>query len=100
MVNFVSKAAILGVVFIGVVYQFVAKSILFDTLGIGREVNSISAYGHVRCEKIDHLGLEGCEDMWMEEKTGYLYMACSSTKSRQEWLPALVTSIPVLIVAS
>lgn len=90
MVSLASKASIVGVALVGILYQFIFKSIVFDVLGVARKVDSIKAYSHVRCEKIDKLGLEGCEDMWMHEKTGYLYMACSDTKSRQEWLPALV----------
>ncbi|TVY89001.1 Serum paraoxonase/arylesterase, partial [Lachnellula willkommii] len=89
MVSLASKASIVGVALVGILYQFIFKTIVFDILGVARKVDSIKAYSHVRCEKIDKLGLEGCEDMWMHEKTGYLYMACSDTKSRQEWLPAL-----------
>ncbi|TVY39299.1 Serum paraoxonase/arylesterase [Lachnellula occidentalis] len=89
MVSLASKAGIVGVVFIGILYQFIIKSLVFDVLGFARKIDSIKAYSNVRCEKIEKLGLEGCEDMWMHEKTGYLYMACSDTKSRLEWLPAV-----------
>ncbi|KAH8679569.1 putative serum paraoxonase/arylesterase 2 [Tricladium varicosporioides] len=89
MVNLVSKAAIVSAVVVGVLYQFVFKTLLFDVLGYGRKVWSIKDFNNVKCEKIDELGLEGCEDMWLHEKTGYLYMACSDTRSRQQWLPAI-----------
>jgi arylesterase/paraoxonase len=90
MVNLVSKVAIVGVVFIAVLYQFIFKTLLFDVLGYGRKVNSIKDYNHVQCTKIDELGLEGCEDMWLHQKTGYLYMACSDSQSHQDWFPPLV----------
>ncbi|CAG8961721.1 hypothetical protein HYFRA_00006261 [Hymenoscyphus fraxineus] len=89
MVNLASKFAIIGVVFVGILYQFLFKTLIFDVLGYGRKINSLKDYSNVRCEKIDDLGLEACEDMWLHQKTGFLYMACSSSLSRQEWLPAI-----------
>ena len=94
VLKLISKAAIVGVVFIAVLYQFVFKSIIFDALGYGRKVQSIKDFNNLQCEKIDELGLEGCEDMWLHEKTGYLYMACSDSQSRVDWLPAFVLPIP------
>lgn len=91
MVNLVSKVAIVGVVFVAVVYQFVAKTIIFDSLGYGRSLEPLAAFSNVRCEKVDELGLEGCEDMWLHESTGFLYMACSDSQSRTQWLPASVS---------
>ncbi|TVY76064.1 Serum paraoxonase/arylesterase [Lachnellula suecica] len=89
MANLLSKAAIAGVVFVGVFYQFIFKDLYYGVLGHGRKVNSIKDYNHVSCQKVDELGLEGCEDMWLHEKTGYLYLACSDSRSRVQWLPAL-----------
>ena len=90
MVNFVSKIAVFGTVFIAIAYQFLFKSIIFDTLGFGRKLSSIKEFENVQCEKVTELGLEGCEDMWLHESTGYLYMACSDSQSRTQWLPACV----------
>lgn len=59
--NLLSRLAIVGVVFLAITYQFLFKSILFDTLGYGRTVLSIKHFENVKCEKIDELGLEGCE---------------------------------------
>ncbi|RDL32038.1 uncharacterized protein BP5553_09440 [Venustampulla echinocandica] len=89
MANIASKVAIVGAVFVAVLYQFVFKTLLFDVLGYGRTVTSIKDYPHLQCEQVTELGLEGCEDMWLHEKTGFLYMACSDTRSRLEWLPAI-----------
>jgi arylesterase/paraoxonase len=90
MVNLLSKVAVVGVVFVAVLYQFIFKTLIFDVLGHGRHISSIKAFNHVKCEKVDELGLEGCEDMWLHDKTGYLYMACSDSTSRVAWLPAFV----------
>ncbi|KAF8849101.1 putative serum paraoxonase/arylesterase 2 [Acephala macrosclerotiorum] len=89
MVNLISKVAIFGVVFVAVLYQFIFKSLIFDFLGHGRHVLSIKDFNHVQCERIDDLGLEGCEDMWLHEKTGFLYMACTDSRSRVQWNPAV-----------
>ena len=91
MVYFVSKVAAIGAVFIAVLYQFVFRSIIFDTLGYGRQVLTIKDFQDVRCERVTELGLEGCEDMWLHQPTGLLYMACSDSQSRTQWLPAFVT---------
>jgi arylesterase / paraoxonase len=94
MANLLSRFAIVGVVFVAVAYQFIFKSIIFDTLGYGRTVLSIKDFPDIRCEKITELGLEGCEDMWLHEPTGFLYLACSDSQSRTQWLPAWVEPIP------
>lgn len=94
MVSLASKFVIAGVVIFGVVYQFLIYHMVFNVLGYGRKVASIKDYPNVRCEKVDELGLEGCEDMWLHQKTGFLYMACSDTESRQQWLPAFVHRLP------
>lgn len=88
MVSLISKVAIVGVVFIAILYQYVFKTIIFQTLGYGRSMQSLDVFSNVHCNKIDELGLEGCEDMWLHDKTGFLYMACSDSESRVQWLPA------------
>jgi uncharacterized protein YqcC (DUF446 family) len=93
MVSLISKLAIAGVVLVAVLYQFLIKHLVFGFLGVGREVASIQTYGHLRCQKVEELGLEACEDMWLHEKTGYLYMACSDSRSREQWLPAFGSSL-------
>lgn len=90
MVNLVGKATIVLVALIAALYQFLFKSIIFDLLGYGRVISPLHTFNNVRCEKIDDLGLEGCEDMWLHEPTGFLYMSCGESKGRMEWLPAFV----------
>jgi arylesterase/paraoxonase len=90
MVNLLSRVAITGVVFIAILYQFIFKSIIFDTLGYGRKVQSIKDFNHIRCKKVVEPGLEACEAIWLHDRTGYLYMACSTADTRAKWLPAFV----------
>ncbi|CZS93626.1 related to serum paraoxonase/arylesterase [Rhynchosporium agropyri] len=85
----ISRASTVGVVFIAILYQFVLKSLIFGALGYGRKLQFLRDFPNIQCEKIDNLGLEGCEDMWLHDKTGFLYMACSSSQSRVDWLPAV-----------
>ncbi|KAF7868798.1 uncharacterized protein EAF02_009534 [Botrytis sinoallii] len=75
------------VALIAIFYQFLFKHVIFEVLGVGRSVSSIDAF-NATCERIDNLGLEGCEDLWFHYDTGYLYMACSDFQSRLQWLPA------------
>ncbi|KUJ19738.1 calcium-dependent phosphotriesterase [Mollisia scopiformis] len=89
MVNLISKVAIVGVVCLAVLYQLLLKRIIFDLLGVRRHVMSIKDFNHVQCQRVDDLGLEACEDMWLHEKTGFLYLACTSAQSRVEWNPAI-----------
>lgn len=93
MVNLASKLVIVSVVFLAISYQFLFKSVIFGILGYGRVISTISAF-NVQCKKIDQLGLEACEDMWLHEPTGYLYMACTDSQSKTQWLPAFVPLSP------
>ena len=98
MVNLVSKFSIIGAVIFGVLYQFIFKSLIFNTLGYGRVVSPLEHFDKVRCKKITEPGLEACEHMWLHHPTGYLYMACSSSKGAMNWVPALVSSyFPILL---
>jgi arylesterase/paraoxonase len=94
MVNLVSTIAIIWVVFIAILYQFLFKGLIFGVLGYGRSFRSLSLF-NVQCKKIDQLGLEACEDMWLHEPTGYLYMACGDSEGKTRWLPSYVASLMV-----
>lgn len=83
--------AVISVAALAILYQFVFKDLIFGTLGYGRTVQSIKDYPSYNCQRIEVPGLEACEDMWLHEDTGYLYMACSETKSRQSWCPPYVS---------
>ncbi|EHK96579.1 putative Serum paraoxonase/arylesterase 2 [Glarea lozoyensis 74030] len=79
MVNLASKLAIAGVVSVGVLYQFLIKYLVFDVLGVGRETFSIESYGHLKCEKVEELGIEGY------------------SRSREQWLPAFDPQSPLSV---
>lgn len=70
-------------------FQVVISPILFKTLGFGRVLEELTSF-NLRCEKITDVALEGCEEMWFHTPSGLLYMACSETDSRVEWLPWFV----------
>ena len=80
--------AVVGIALAGIVYQFVIKDLIFGAFGYGRSVQSISEFPNFNCERIEVPGLEACEDMWLHEETGYLYVACSKTESRLAWMPS------------
>ena len=79
------------VVIAAVIYQTFLKGLIFDTLGYGRELSPLSSF-NVRCEKVENLGLEACEDMWMHEPSGLLYLSCGHSLARTEWFPPYVFS--------
>lgn len=72
---------------LGIFYQFILSPLLWTTLGIGRKWEQLDAFNYT-CSKIEGHGLEACEDMWLHEPSGLLYMACGSTESRMGWLPS------------
>lgn len=93
MPSLVFRTTAIAAVVVAALYQFLVKALIFETLGYGRVVRDIDTFSNVNCLKVDDLELEGCEDMWLNDRTGLLYMACSDSKSRVEWLPASVKPI-------
>lgn len=89
MVSASFKVLTTSVVLAAIVYQVFLKGIIFDVLGYGRALSPLSSY-NVKCEKIEGLGLEACEDMWLHEPSGLLYLACSKSLSRAQWFPPYV----------
>ncbi|TGO39589.1 hypothetical protein BHYA_0051g00300 [Botrytis hyacinthi] len=75
------------VALVAILYQFLFKRIIFDVLGVGRSISTFDAF-NATCERIDNIGIEACEDLWLHHDSGYLYMACSDLQSRLQWLPA------------
>jgi arylesterase/paraoxonase len=89
MVSTTLKALTASVVLAAILYQTFLKAVIFDTLGYGRALSPLSSF-NVKCEKVEGLGLEACEDMWLHEPSGLLYMACSKSLSRTQWFPPYV----------
>lgn len=69
-----------------ILYQFLLRDLLAVSLGIGREVQPLSDFPY-QCRRLTGPGLEACEDMWLSESRRILYLACSSSLSRKEWMP-------------
>ncbi|KAN0060925.1 hypothetical protein ACQY0O_006659 [Thecaphora frezii] len=76
----------LPVVLAAVGYQFFTGpgSFVHDVLGVQRPIQNIN---NQRCLRIPEL--EACEDMWLHQPTGLLYMTCGKTTERQHWIPAM-----------
>lgn len=83
-----SQAAIwaLIVLALGILYKAYVHNIIFLTIGIGRDIQSIDEFPWT-CTRLQHPLLEGCEDMWLDYQERKLYAACSTIESRQGWSP-------------
>ncbi|KAG0645489.1 hypothetical protein D0Z07_8533 [Hyphodiscus hymeniophilus] len=86
MVSTLLKVLTASVVLAATFYQTFLKGFIFDSLGYGRVLSPLSTF-NVHCEKVDNVGLEACEDMWLHEPSGLLYLACSKSLSRSQWFP-------------
>lgn len=75
---------------IGLFYQFALKDFLF-VLGVTRDTQSIEEFTNYSCRRVQHELLEGCEDMWLDDKHRKLYGACSSVEGREAWTPGSVS---------
>jgi hypothetical protein len=88
--NTSTKLGILLVLIAAAVYQGILKTTLFVTLGVGREVQPISDFPAYQCRRIHDPKLQACEDMWLSEETRQLFLACSSSEARSQWMPKSV----------
>ncbi|CAG7935033.1 unnamed protein product [Penicillium nalgiovense] len=71
---------------ISILYRSYVHNIIFVTIGIGREIQSIDEFPWT-CTRLQHPLLEGCEDMWLDDQGRKLYAVCNSVESRQGWCP-------------
>lgn len=71
---------------LGILYKAYVHNIIFLTIGIGREIQSIDEFPWT-CTRLQHPLLEGCEDLWLDDQERKLYAACSTVDSRQGWSP-------------
>ncbi|KAI1629242.1 hypothetical protein EDD37DRAFT_616461 [Exophiala viscosa] len=68
-------------------YQFLLRDVIFTTVGVGRTVLPISSFPY-HCQRITgDPNLQACEDMWLDEKSRTLYLACSDPVARRDWMP-------------
>ncbi|GIZ40607.1 hypothetical protein CKM354_000393900 [Cercospora kikuchii] len=68
-------------------YQFFLKDVIWVLFGVGRHVQPISDFPGYQCRRIHDPRLQACEDMWLSEETRQLFLACSDSLSRKEWMP-------------
>ncbi|KIX03403.1 uncharacterized protein Z518_06955 [Rhinocladiella mackenziei CBS 650.93] len=70
-----------------VLYQFVLRDILFIVIGVGRNVLPVSEFPY-RCYRISgDPNVQACEDMWLDQKSRTLFLACSDPLARRDWMP-------------
>jgi hypothetical protein len=75
------------VVLFGVLWQTWLREGLFETIGIGRVIQSIDEFPYA-CRQIRHERFEACEDMWLDDQERVLYLACAGSLGRMQWNPA------------
>jgi hypothetical protein len=88
--NLSTKFGIVFAIFAAAFYQGFLKTTLFTSFGLGRVVQPISDFPDYQCRRIDDPRLEACEDMWLSEETRQLFLACSTSSARKDWMPKFV----------
>lgn len=85
-------AIAITIAFGAVFYQWFLRDILFSAMGLGREILPISEFPY-QCHRITgDPNIQACEDMWLDQKSRTLYLACSDSLARRDWMPKLVTT--------
>lgn len=67
-------------------WPVILRDIVVVNFGLGRQLQPITDFPY-QCRKISGPGLQACEDMWLSESTRHLFLACSNSLSRKEWMP-------------
>lgn len=67
-------------------YQAILKDLIFVTLAVGRTIQPIADFPYT-CRRIEDERLQACEDMWLSDATRQLFLACSTSASRAQWMP-------------
>ena len=89
MAGALTKVGLSFVIFGAILYQTFFKAVIFDLYGIGRAVQPISDFPY-NCRRIKDENLQACEDMWFHEPSRQLFLACSDSMSRVQWMPKYV----------
>lgn len=69
-------------------YQTIGRN-LWVQVGYGYTLQPLSDFPYT-CRRLNDPSLEACEDMWLSEGTRQLFLACSDSVARKEWLPKCV----------
>lgn len=91
--SMVSKTFLFLVAILAIAYELLLRNLLFTFIGIGRVVQPVEDFEY-ECRRIRHPLLESCEDLWLDQVGRTLYAACSDMKSRSEWVPSYVDTLP------
>lgn len=67
-------------------YQALLRDYIFVSRGVGRNVQSIDNFPYT-CRRIEDEGFQACEDMWLSDATRQLFLACSQSLPRAQWMP-------------
>ncbi|KAL8747286.1 MAG: hypothetical protein Q9190_000830 [Brigantiaea leucoxantha] len=86
MAKFGQAIIFISLVIPAVIYQYYLKEVLIVSLGYGRPIQSLREFPYT-CRAVRHPDLEGCEDMWLDDKDRALYAACSNSYSHSQWYP-------------
>jgi hypothetical protein len=86
MAGLLLKVGIFVVVSLAITFQLFLKDPVWLAFSIGKHIQPLSDFPY-NCRRIEDPRLEACEDMWLSEETRVLYLACSDSLSRSQWLP-------------
>ena len=70
-----------------ILYQWLVRDLIYITYGRGRMIQPVSEFPY-KCRRIeDDRNIQACEDMWLDPKSRTLFLPCSDSLSRPQWLP-------------
>ncbi|OQU99407.1 SMP-30/Gluconolaconase/LRE-like domain-containing protein [Cladophialophora immunda] len=73
--------------FCAVFWQLVLRDAFFNGMGLGRKVQPVTDFPY-QCHRISgDPNIQACEDMWLDQRSRTLYLACSDSLARKEWMP-------------
>ncbi|KAM0433490.1 hypothetical protein ACHAPT_004370 [Fusarium lateritium] len=71
---------------LAIIFQVTLKETVWLAFGVGRVMQPISDFPYT-CRRIVDSRIEACEDMWFSESTRQLFLACSDSLARPQWMP-------------
>lgn len=75
------------VLFSAVLYQWLVRDLIYITIGRGRVIQPVSDFEY-KCRRIEgDPNIQACEDMWLDQKSRTLFLPCSESLARPQWLP-------------
>ncbi|EXJ57530.1 hypothetical protein A1O7_07878 [Cladophialophora yegresii CBS 114405] len=84
-----NKPALLAILvgFAALFWQLLLRDAIYNGAGLGRKVQPISDFPY-RCHRVSgDPNIQACEDMWLDQKSRTLYLACSDSMARKQWMP-------------